>query len=86
MKTVRFATLYTIPAGSGGRGLAVSQPIRIQDACSDVCYVGGTYPSPGCREAVPTGFVECSWHRWVELSGFQPVEEKRTAVLRSVIF
>jgi len=33
VKTVRFAAFYTSPASSGRRGLAVSQPIRIQDAC-----------------------------------------------------
>jgi len=51
----------------------------LQRRCSGVCYVGGTYPSPGCREAVPTGFVESCRPRWVELSGFQPMEEKRIA-------
>jgi len=74
-----FCPSYTVSAGSGGRSLTVSQPIRIQDACSGVCYVGGTYPSPGCREVVPTGFVRFSWQGWVELRGFQPVEEKRIA-------
>jgi len=27
-----------------GRSLAVAEPIRVEDACTGVCYVGGAFP------------------------------------------
>jgi len=67
IKTVWFAALHTLSVGSCGRSLTVFQPIRIQDACSGVCYVGGTYPSPGCMKVIPAGLIRFSWHRGAEL-------------------
>ena len=60
------------------------QPIRIQDACSGVCYVGGAYLSPGYWDAVPTGSNRTSWRKGWSYTDSSPWQ--RNELLRSVIF